>query len=145
MKKKFLLLVASIMAVLPMLADNDKMITRAELPETAQMFIDKHFANIDILYAKAERDMGVITSYDVVLDGDIKLEFNRKGEWESVDCYHSRVPDSLLPKGVLDYVNKKFTKAYVVEIERDIQGYDVKLNNDLDLEFDRDGNFLRID
>jgi hypothetical protein len=100
---------------------------------------------IDILYAKAERDMGVVTSYDVMLDGDIKLEFNRKGEWESVDCYRSRVPDSLLPKGVLDYVNKKFTKAYVVEIERDIQGYDVKLNNDLDLEFDRDGNFLRID
>jgi hypothetical protein len=145
MKKIFLLLVASIMAVLPMLADNDKMITRAELPETAQMFIDKHFANIDILYAKAERDMGVITSYDVMLDSDIKLEFNRKGEWESVDCHRSRVPDSLLPKGVLDYVNKKFTKAYVVEIERDIQGYDVKLNNDLDLEFDRDGNFLRID
>jgi hypothetical protein len=145
MKKIFLLLVASIMAVLPMLADNDKMITLAELPETAQMFIDKHFANIDILYAKAERDMGVITSYDVMLDSDIKLEFNRKGEWESVDCHRSRVPDSLLPKGVLDYVNKKFTKAYVVEIERDIQGYDVKLNNDLDLEFDRDGNFLRID
>ena len=145
MKKLFLLLVVSIVGVMPMLADNDKMITRAELPETAQMFIDKHFANIDILYAKAERDMGVVTSYDVMLDGDIKLGFNRKGEWESVDCHRSRVPDSLLPKGVLDYVNKKFTKAYVVEIERDIQGYDVKLNNDLDLEFDRDGNFLRID
>ena len=145
MKKIFLLLVVSIMVVLPMLADNDKMITRTELPEKAQVFIDKHFANVDVLYAKAERDMGVVTSYDVVMDGDIKLEFNRKGEWESVNCHRSRVPDSVLPKGVLDYVNKKFTKAYVVEIERDMMGYDVKLSNDLDLEFDKDGNFLRID
>lgn len=145
MKKMFLLLVVSIMAVMPMLADNDKMITREELPEKAQMFIDEHFANVDILYAKAERDMGVITSYDVVLEGDVKIEFNRSGEWESVDCNRGRVPDSVLPKAVLDYVAKKFPKAYVVEIERNMMGYDVKLSNDLDLEFDMSGKFLRVD
>ena len=145
MKKMFLLLVVSIMAVMPMLADNDKMITREELPEKAQMFIDEHFANVDILYAKAERDMGVITSYDVVMEGDVKIEFNRSGEWESVDCNRGRVPDSVLPKAVLDYVTKKFAKAYVVEIERDMMGYDVKLSNDLDLEFDKNGKFLRVD
>ena len=145
MKKLFLLLIASILGLMPMMADDDRMITREELPEKAQVFIDKHFVNVDVLYVKAERDMGVVTSYDVVMDGGIKLEFNRKGEWESVNCHRSRVPDSVLPKGVLDYVNKKFTKAYVVEIERDMMGYDVKLSNDLDLEFDKDGNFLRID
>ena len=102
MKKMFLLLVVSIMAVMPMLADNDKMITREELPEKAQMFIDEHFANVDILYAKAERDMGVITSYDVVLEGDVKIEFNRSGEWESVDCNRGRVPDSVLPKAAAE-------------------------------------------
>ncbi len=145
MKKMFLLLVVSIMAVMPMLADNDKMITREELPEKAQMFIDEHFANVDILYAKAERDMGVITSYDVVLEGDVKIEFNRSGEWESVDCNRGRVPDSVLPQGVLDYVSNKFAKAYVVEIERGLMGYDVKLSNDLDLDFDKNGKFLRVD
>ena len=145
MKKMFLLLVVLIMAVMPMLADNDKMITREELPEKAQMFIDEHFANVDVLYAKAERDMGVITSYDVVMEGDVKIEFNRSGEWESVDCNRGRVPDSVLPKAVLDYVAKKFPKAYVVEIERNMMGYDVKLSNDLDLEFDKSGKFLRVD
>lgn len=145
MKKMFLLLVVSIMAVMPMLADNDKMITREELPEKAQMFIDEHFANVDVLYAKAERDMGVVTSYDVLMNGDVKIEFNRSGEWESVDCNRNRVPDSVLPKAILDYVTKKFAKAYVVEIERDMMGYDVKLSNDLDLEFDKSGKFLRVD
>ncbi len=145
MKKLFLLLIASILGFMPMLADDDKMITREELPEKAQVFIDKHFANVDVLYAKAERDMGVVTSYDVVMDRDVKLEFNRKGEWKSVNCHRNRVPNSVLPKRILDYVNNKFVKAYVVEIERNMMGYDVKLSNDLDLEFDKEGNFLRID
>ena len=135
----------AMLAVVPMMADNDKIITREELPEQAQMFLTKHFENADVLYAKAERDMGVVTSYDVVLDGNVKVEFNRSGEWTSVDCEHGQVPDSVLPQGVLDYVTKKFAKAYVVEIERDRMGYEVKLSNDLDLDFDKNGKFLRVD
>lgn len=145
MKKMFLSLLVMMLAVVPMMADNDKIITREELPEQAQMFLTKHFENADVLYAKAERDMGVVTSYDVVLDGNVKVEFNRSGEWTSVDCERGQVPDSLLPRGVLDYVKKKFAKAYVVEIERDRMGYEVKLSNDLDLDFDKNGKFLRVD
>lgn len=145
MKKIFLSLVVAMLAVMPMLADNDKMITREELPRKAQMFLTKHFDGVEVLYAKAERDMGVITSYDVVLDGNVKVEFNRSGEWISVDCEHSQVPNSVLPQGVLDYVSNKFAKAYVVEIERGRMGYEVKLSNDLDLDFDKNCKFLRVD
>ena len=145
MKRLFLLLTVLIMTVMPMMADNDKMITREELPEKAQTFLMKYFENADVLYAKAERDMGVVTSYDVVLEGDVKIEFNRSGEWTSVDCERGQVPNGVLPQGVLDYVTKRFAKAYVVEIERRMMGYDVKLSNDLDLEFDKNGKFLRVD
>ena len=145
MKKLFLSLVIAMLAVTPMLADNDKMITREELPKKAQLFLTKHFAGVEVLYAKAERDMGIVTSYDVVLDGNMKVEFNRSGEWTNVDCEHSKVPNSILPQGVLDYVSTKFAKAYVVEIERGLMGYDVKLSNDLDLDFDKNGKFLRVD
>ena len=145
MKRLFLLLTVSIMTVMPMMADNDKMITQEELPEKAQMFLTQHFGGIEILYAKADRDMGVVMSYDVVLKGDVKVEFNRSGEWTSVDCEHSRVPNGVLPRGVLDYVSKRFAEAYVVEIEKGLRGYEVKLSNDIDLEFDKDGKFLRVD
>ncbi len=145
MKKIFLSLLVAMLAVMPILADNDKMIIREELPEKAQMFLTKHFDGVEVLYAKAERDMGVITSYDVVLDGNVKVEFNRSGEWTNVDCEHSQVPNSVLPQGVLDYVSNKFAKAYVVEIEKNMMGYDVKLSNDLDLEFNTNGKFLRVD
>lgn len=145
MKKLFLSLVIAMLAVTPMLADNDKMITREELPKKAQLFLTKHFAGVEVLYAKAERDMGIVTSYDVVLDGNMKVEFNRSGEWTNVDCEHSKVPNSILPQGVLDYLSTKFAKAHVVEIEKNMMGYDVKLSNDLDLEFNADGKFLRVD
>ena len=135
----------AMLAVVPMMADNDKIITREELPEQAQMFLTKHFENADVLYAKAERDMGVVTSYDVVLEGNVKVEFNRSGDWTSVDCERGQVPDSVLPQSILDYVKNRFSKAYVVEIERDRMGYEVKLSNDLDLDFDKNGKFLRVD
>ena len=145
MKKLFLLLVVSIVGVMPMLADNDKMITREELPKEAQMFLTQHFEGIEVLYAKADCDMGVVMSYDVVLKGDVKIEFNRSGEWTSVDCERNRVPNDVLPRGVLDYVSKGFAEAYVVEIEKGLRGYEVKLSNDIDLEFDKDGKFMRVD
>lgn len=145
MKKLFLLLVVSIVGVMPMLADNDKMITREELPKEAQMFLTQHFEGIEVLYVKADRDMGVVTSYDVVLKGDVKIEFNRSGDWTSVDCEKGQVPNGVLPRGVLDYVTKRFAGAYVVEIEKGLRGYEVKLSNDIDLEFDKNGEFMRVD
>ena len=145
MKKLFLLLVVSIVGVMPMLADNDKIITREELPEKAQMFLTQHFEGIEVLYVKADRDMGVVMSYDVVLKGDVKIEFNRSGDWTSVDCEKGQVPDSVLPQEVLEYVGKRFAGAYVVEIEKGLRGYEVKLSNDMDLEFDKDGKFMRVD
>lgn len=145
MRKLFLFLIVTILAIMPIMADNDKMITREELPEKAQMFLTKHFDGVEVLYAKAERDVGIVTSYDVMLEGNVKVEFNRSGEWTNVDCEHSQVPNSVLPQGVLDYVSTKFAKAYVVEIERGLMGYDVKLSNDLDLDFDKNGKFLRVD
>lgn len=145
MQKFFLLLVISILAITPIMADNDKIITREELPEKAQLFLTKHFAGVELIYAKAERDMGIITSYDILLEGNVKVEFNRSGEWTNVDCERGQVPDSVLPQGVLDYVSNKFAKAYVVEIERGRMGYEVKLSNDLDLDFDKNCKFLRVD
>jgi hypothetical protein len=43
MKKMFLLLMTVVLAVMPMMADNDRMLTKEELPEKARMFLDRHF------------------------------------------------------------------------------------------------------
>ena len=145
MKKLFLSLLFAMFAVMPILADNDAVITKEELPEKSQIFLTRHFDAIDILYVKAEREMGVVTSYDVTLEGNVKVEFNRSGEWLSVDCEHGQVPESIIPRPILEYVTRRFSKAYVAEIERNLFGYEVKLNNDLELDFDKNGEFVRVD
>lgn len=145
MKKIFMIIAAMMLAVVPMLADEDRMIDREDLPKKAQVFLNEYFANAEVVYVKADREMGVVTSYDVVLMGDVKVEFSRGGEWTSVDCGLDRVPDGVLPQGVVKYVSSKFANAHVVEIERNKLGYDVKLSNDIDLDFGINGNFLRID
>ena len=138
MKKLFLSLVVAMLVILPIMADNDKIITREELPEKAQIFLTKHFADVEVLYAKAERDMGVITSYDVVLDGNVKVEFNRSGEWINVDCEHSQVPVEIIPTAIQKYVAEHYPQTKVVKIElTDHKGYDVELDNGFELEFDK--------
>jgi hypothetical protein len=134
------------LAVMPMLADNDKMITREELPGKAQMFLTKHFDGVEVLYAKAERDMGVITSYDVVLDGNVKVEFNRSGEWTSVDMgKNGSVPADIMPANINSYVTARHPNSNVVDIDKDFFEYKVELSNGIEIVFEKDGDFKRYD
>ena len=56
------------------------------------------------------------------------------------------VPDALIPATVKTYLKKNFPNIAVEKIERHRKGgYDVELKNDLSVEFDAQGNFLRLD
>ena len=123
---------------------HDRVVDKGDMPTKTIMFISDCFPGCDIVSIDKNRDLGGV-SYDVVLEGDVKIEFNRSGDWTSVDCEKGQVPDSVLPQEVLDYVRKRFARVYVVEIERGVMGYDVKLSNDLELDFDKSGKFVRVD
>ena len=66
-------------------ADNDKLVSKSELPVKTQQFLDQYFANVKITYAKLERDL-FDRSYEVVLAEGTKLEFTPQGDWKDVDC-----------------------------------------------------------
>ena len=86
MKKILLILVAIFsVGVLAASADNEKLINKSKLPAQAQKFLDKHFADIDIVYAKEECNI-LLSSYEVRLANGAKIEFSNKGNWEEVDC-----------------------------------------------------------
>ena len=75
----------------------------------------------------------------------VKLEFKSSGEWREVDCEPDAVPVLIIPEKILQFVNNKYPDSYVVSIERKLTRYLVDLNNDLELVFDDEGNFKRID
>ena len=64
------------------------------------------------------------------------------------DCTGSAVPASvlaLLPANILTYCKAHFPNAVIVEIDHETYGYEVELSGDITIEFDKKGNFIRID
>ena len=143
--KKMLLFVMAIasLAIIPACA-NDIMIPTKKLPKIAQEFLNTHFAGKNVVKAIHDRDI-TDNDYTVWLDNGTKIEFDSKGNWESIKNKSSYVADSVIPAKIKEYVTTNYPSLGIVKIEKSLYGYEVELSNDLDLKFDSDGNFQRID
>ena len=125
-------------------ADEDKPIQPNELPRKAQEFIQQHFAKHSISYAKVENDFWDKT-YDVIFVNGNKIEFDKNGKWENVDCKYSEVPTAIIPKQIIEYVKKQHPQAKILQIERNNRGYEVELNNKLEIKFNHNFQVIGID
>lgn len=123
--------------------DKESVIGSGELPEDARSFLSTHFPGRTVTQVVKDRD-GFVVTYDVLLDGGIDLDFNRKGECTSIES-QERLPDSVIPEKILSYVTAQYPDQYIVAWELDDRGQEVRLNTGLELKFDKSGNFLRID
>lgn len=144
--KKILFVLAAIFTfgVSNVLADNDKLIKKSELPAESQQFINDNFSGVEITYAKLEREL-LERSYEVVLADGTKLEFTSKGAWKEVDCRYAEVPAAIVPQAIKNYVAKNYPGEKVLKIERDRGYYELKLSNRYELTFNKDYNIIDID
>ena len=85
------------------------------------------------------------TSYEVVLDNSVKIEFLKDGEWKEVDCKYSAVPAAIVPSAIAKYVEGNYENVQIVKIDRSKREYDVDLSNKLELTFDSRFNLIDID
>ena len=144
MKKLFLLLVSLILIVADIYAGRDKAITVDQLPKIAQQFIEKHFADVEVSYAKMDTEL-FDKSYDVIFVNGSKVEFDKRGEWEKVDCKYTQVPERVIPSKIREFIVKNHPSAKVIKIERDSKAYKVRLNGKLKLKFDLKERFMGYD
>src|SRR5690606_25675838 len=123
----------------------ETVITANELPKTAQNFIAKNFSGQKVSHAI--KDAGMIsTDYEVVLDNGTKIEFDGDGNWEEVDSKNdTAIPTGFISKKITSYVSKNFPTQKISKIEKDNRKFEVELTSGLDLEFNSNGDFLRID
>lgn len=122
---------------------NDELINGQDLPNTTQSWVTSNFPDATIVRAEKDYDDGTYT-YKVTLSDGTFIEFRKNGEWKEIENRVTGVPESALPVKIAEYLKANYAEYFVVEIEKE-RGYDVELNNDLDLDFDKDGNFVRID
>lgn len=144
MKKLVFLLVCLFTLQTVARADDDKPIQVSQMPQPAQQFIKQHFADSKIALVKMESDF-FYKSYEVIFTNGDKVEFDKKGRWEEVNCKYSSVPVAIIPAAILNYVTTNYPDVKVQKIERDKKEYEVKLSNRTELKFDLKFNLIDID
>ncbi|HNU58503.1 MAG TPA: PepSY-like domain-containing protein [Aquaticitalea sp.] len=123
----------------------ESVITKSELPQTAQKFISAHFPNSTVDYVKMDKEI-LSTDYTVRFTDGTELEFDSNGEWTEVDGKRTAIPTEFIQKSILVHVKEKFPNTHIVKIEKGRFGkQEIKLSNGLELEFNSKGIFKRID
>lgn len=143
--KKILFLMAMLVSSLQFAMAGD-VVTRDvnKLPVAAREMISKHFPQTKVSYIKIEKDLFQSTSYDVKLADGIELEFNSKGEWLEIDCKNKAVPSTFIPQAISKYMKANYSGHKTVKIERNRKGYELTLENGLEVDFDQFGGFLKL-
>lgn len=125
------------------LAGNDKPIQVSQLPQTAQQFIKKYFGDRKVAFAKEESDFR--KSYEIAFTTGDKIEFDRKGEWTDIDCKYSAVPAGIVPAQIVAYIAENYPDSQVVQIEKDSRSTEVKLDNRMEIKFDKQYRVIEMD
>ena len=144
-KNKFFLvaLLCMLLQSVTCLAD-DKIIPVEQLPASAKTFVKKYFPQATIEYATKDTEfMG--TTYEGRLSDGTEVDFDKKGNWDNVDCKTKAVPASLVPAAIAQYVKAHYPNTVIVKIDKERGGYEIELSNDLDLKFNSKGKLIGID
>lgn len=123
--------------------DKEEIITSSDLSSEITSYISTHFPKNTILQVIKDRD-GLTKSYEVFLSENVSLEFNRKNEIIDIDGI-TKLPDSVIPEKILQYVTVNYPSNFITDWELDDRNQNVQLNIGIDLEFNMNGDFLRID
>jgi len=145
MKTNMLILIlTTILTITGIISCKDSIITADRLPDAARSFINEYFAENTISYIKKDRGLANI-SYEVVLQDGTEIEFDKSGNWDSIDCKRNAVPAGLVPDAISEYVQVNFPGQLIVKIDKEAFGYEIELSSDLELKFDKNGKMLEID
>lgn len=146
MKKVWLVMVCSVLFMQLALADNEIRTTDTlQLPVAARQFISKHFRGIAVSQIVIEKEFMEGRKYDVMLVNGFDLDFDTKGDWMDVNGHRLPVPVSVLPAKIAGYVASQFPQIPVVSIDKDRDGFDIKLSDGRELKFNKAGDFVRFD
>ncbi|MDD2635733.1 MAG: PepSY-like domain-containing protein [Bacteroidales bacterium] len=140
---KNLLAILILLTVLLSSCEKENIIPSSDLPSEITTYITTHFPNNSIVQAIEDKD-GFTKTYDVTLSESISLEFNRKNEIIDIEGI-SELPSSVIPEKIRQYVTTNYPNNVIIGWGIDDKNQQVELDNGLDLEFNMDGDFLRID
>ncbi len=144
--KKLLFALLVLLVSTTTLSAEERVIDYRTLPQSALTFISTHFPTDNVSIATVEKDL-LNRDYKVILTSGAKLEFDKRGDWTSVEVKgkSSSVPEVIIPANIAQYVKSQFPSNRVVKIELDKRTTDIDLNNDIELKFNKEGILVEFD
>ena len=138
--------VIAVIGVSAMSADDGRPISFEALPDNSKEFIVRYFDPEEIAFAQKEREIFDV-SYEVFFTDGSKVEFDRKGEWESIDFSKARkaIPTGIIPEPIEAYVQKNHSDHVIVKIDRDKLDLEIELNNGLEIKFNKKYQIIGYD
>lgn len=125
-------------------ADNDQLITFAQLPAAAQATVKQYFDETNVAFCTLDRDF-LSKEYKVQFNDGVELKFEGDGSLEKVDCKFRAVPEGLVPEVVREQIAAQFPEAVIVEWGKDDWGWKAELSNKLELKFNRKLQMVGVD
>lgn len=119
------------------------------MPDNAKSYISRHFENSTINHYEKESDLldiehKVYLNYNGVA---FRLEFDKYGNITEICSIDNRtpLPRSVLPVKITQHVRKRYPTAGIIEWEKKRSIQSIELDNGIELIFNRNGDFLRVD
>lgn len=143
MKTVKLILVLVFAGFFSQIQAQDRYLKAEEYPTEITSFVETHFPDSDIVSIKEEKDRRK-TEYEVKLYNMEELEFDQDYSIKSVEA-KNELPASVVPQKIRDYVTKNYPNRTIEEWKLKRKGQEVELDNGLEIKFDFDGNFVKLD
>ena len=146
--KKYILILSALTSILlfSIACDKETIIQEDQLPKNASEFIQIHFEGTTIAQVEKEKEGLSSHTYDVILKNGTKIKFDKNGNWLEVDALDGQsIATDFIHTAIKTYLNSNYKDIAVQSIEKDNNRFEVELVNGLDLLFNLDGNFIRID
>lgn len=127
----------------------DSEISASELPQNILDFLEEYYPGVGVEEAEIENN----GNYEVELNNDVEIIFDAEGNFlgQSVDENDSDDMDDEdiavadLPQVIKDYIATNYPDNTIIEAEKDDDGFEVTLNNGVEVEFDAEGNFIKAE
>ena len=107
-------------------------------------FVEQYFPKATVQMVMPDED-----DIDVVLNDYTKIEFKLNYDWKKVDCEHSTtftsVPATLVPEQITAYVTTNFPNTTIKKLEKTFWGWEIELNNELEIKFNNNFKVTKID
>lgn len=114
------------------------------LPSIAKDFVSINFAESNPVNVLKDTEVFDV-EYEVRFDDGLKIEFDKNGEWKEIKNEIDCLTFGFLPKNIGIYLENNHNRFCIKEIKREFKGFKVELTNDIEVVFDKNGNFKRYD